>query len=355
MNHPYKCYFEIAGQSEAWQEAVEAVLAQATNVKSFFEEIKPREIIFTGCTSPYYAGKSAALFWQSTLGVCARAVPSSELILFPSTYYSFSHKEPALVVLSRSGLTTETIWAVEEFEKRFPDRTLFIGCAPDSALEKLARVSILLPKAYEDTVPATRSLAAMYLATQMVGAMISGQDEIFNILRNAPSVVERIIRRSESTAQEINDQHVINNIFFLGSGPLYGIALEATLKTLEMTLSNTFNFTFLESRHGPRSLIDDHTLVVGLYSHAGLNYEAQVMSELTQNHHATTVAITPNPQWETGKVSYHIPIDINWPDSILGLSYLPVIHWLAYYRAVANQVNPDTSRNLTPYIEITRM
>jgi glucosamine--fructose-6-phosphate aminotransferase (isomerizing) len=355
MIHPYKCYSEIAGQSEAWQEAVEAVLAKAPAVKSFFEAIQPREIIFTGCTSPYYAGKSAAIFWQSALGMRAQAVPSSELILFPSAYYSFNHKEPALVVLSRSGLTTETIWAVEEFEKRFPGRTLFIGCAPGSTLEKLAGVSIFLPKAYEDTVPATRSLAAMYLATLLVGASISAQDEIFNFLQNAPSVAEKIIRKAESTVQEINDQGDFNNIFFLGSGPLYGIALEATLKTLEMTLSNTISFPFLESRHGPRSLIDDQTLVVGLYSQAGLNYEAQVMTELTQNHHATTVAITPNLHWETGKVSYHIPVDIDWPDSILGLSYLPVIHWLAYYRAVAKQVNPDTSRNLTPYIEIARM
>lgn len=354
MAHPYKCYYEIAGQSEIWGAAVEAVLAQASNVNSFFEAIQPREILFTACTSPYYAGKSAASYWQSALGLRARAVPSSELILFPSAYYSFEHKEPMLVALSRSGLTSETIWAVEQFEERFPGRTLFIGCAPGSALENLAQVSILLPEAYEETVPATRSLAAMYLASLMVGARISGQDEIFNLLKNAPAAVEKIIRKAESTAQEINNQHDFKNIFFLGSGPLYGMALEATLKTLEMTLSNTLNFTFLESRHGPRSLIDEQTLVVGLYSHAGLNYEAQVMSELTLNHGATTVALTPNPQWETGKVSYQISVDTDWPDNILGLSYLPVIHWLAYYRAVAKEVNPDISRNLTPYIEIDK-
>ena len=354
MSHPYQCYFEIINQAEAWQEAVENVQAKSESIKAFFDEMDPGEIIFTGCTSPYYAGISSAAYWQSALGIHTKAVPCSELIQFPSSFYSTKNGKPVLVVLSRSGKTTETLWAVEQFEKQFPGRTLLIGCLPNTPLEKMVPLNIMLPKAYEDTVPQTRSFAAMYLAAQMVGAIVSGQDKTLNALINAPAIVSRIIQSIEPTIASIYKDQDFQNIFYLGSGPFYGIAREGTLKMMEMTISNTICVPFMESRHGPRSLIDENSLVIGLYSRAGRGYEAKVMDELTRNHGAKTVAIIPDSSWETGEVSYKLPADCDWQDEILPVSYLPAIHLLAYYRALAKGVNPDTSRNLTAYIEIAR-
>jgi glucosamine--fructose-6-phosphate aminotransferase (isomerizing) len=354
MNHPYNCYFEIINQAEAWQEAVDNVLAKSESILAFFDEMDPGEIIFTGCTSPYYAGISSSVYWQSALGIQARAVPCSELIQYPSSFYSTRKGKPVLVVLSRSGKTTETLWAVEQFEKKFPGRTLLIGCLPNSPLEKMIPMNVMLPKAYEETVPQTRSFASMYLAAQMVGAIISRQVKTLNSLKNAPGIVKRIIADVEETIKEIYKDKIFKNIFYLGSGPFYGVARESTLKMIEMTISDTICVPFMESRHGPRSLIDENSLVVGLYGRAGNGYEAKVMDELTRNQGANTVAIIPDPNWDSGKVTYKLSVDCDWPDDILGLSYVPCIHLLAYYCAVAKGVNPDTSRNLTSYIEIAR-
>jgi glucosamine--fructose-6-phosphate aminotransferase (isomerizing) len=354
MDNQYQCYYEIINQAEAWKEAVETVQAQAKSIRSFFDQMQPGQIIFAGCTSPYYAGNSSATYWQSALGIPARAVPCSELIQFSSSYYATKAGKPVLVVLSRSGKTTETLWAVEQFEKQFPGRMLLIGCAPGTPLEKLANLKIMLPKGYEDTVPQTRSYSVMYLAAQMVGALISGQDKTLQDLISSPAIVSSIVQSSESIIKHANNLRQFQNIFCLGSGPLYGIAQEATLKMIEMTISDTICVPFMESRHGPRSLIDDRSLVIGLYTRAGSGYEAKVMDELTRNHKAVTVAICPDTSWDTGKVSYKIPVNCAWQDEILGLSYLPVIQLLAYYRAVVKGVNPDKSRNLTSFVEIAR-
>jgi glucosamine--fructose-6-phosphate aminotransferase (isomerizing) len=195
----------------------------------------------------------------------------------------------------------------------------------------------------------------MYLSALMIGAIISGQHKLLEELKNAPNIVKSVIQNSESIIKKINSVSDFQNIFFLGSGPLYGIACEATLKMMEMTISNTISVPFLESRHGPRSLIDEKSLVIGLYSNAGIGYEAKVMDELTLNHNATTVALNPNSEWETGNCTYKISINSKWPDYILGLAYLPVIQLLAFYRAMAKGVNPDTSRYLTQYIEIEKV
>jgi len=352
MKHPYTCYKEILTQRGAWEETVEVVLSHSSQIRSFFQAAQPGQVIFAGCTSPLYAGNAAAVYWQSALGIPCRAVPCSELVQFPSAYYADQPGKPILVVLSRSGKTTETLWAVQEFERRYPGRILYIGCTPGSELEKLAHLSLLIPKGAEETLPQTRSFSAMYLAALLSGALVSQQDEIMEMLKHAPQLVEPVIRSTEPIIARLFEKRVLRNIFYLGSGPLFGIAQEAALKMMEMSISETMCFSFLESRHGPKSLINDQSLVVGLYSHAGLNLEAQLMEELTLKHLAMTVALLPDPGWTSGQVTHKLPVNSSWPDSILGLSYLPAIQLLGYYRALANGVDPDTPRNLTAYIEI---
>ena len=351
MSHPYKCYSEILTQRAAWQEAVEVVLSHEPTIRSFFKDLQPTQIIFAGCTSPYYAGKSAAPYWQSILNIPVTAAPCSELIQFPETYYLKENK-PLLVVLSRSGKTSETIWAVEQFTKRFPGQMIYIGNAPDSVLAQMAGLNILIPKGAEETLPQTRSFSSMYLAAQMMAALIGDQKETLNILVNSPQAIDSIIQVNEPTIQHINERQNYQNIFYLGSGPLHGIALEATLKMIEMSFSNALCFPVLEARHGPKSLIDENSLVIALYSHAGQNYEVKLMEELTRVHHATTVAIIPDLKCNPGKVSYSLTANCNWPDAIQGLSYMPLVQLLAYYQAVQKDVNPDTPINLTAFIKI---
>jgi glucosamine--fructose-6-phosphate aminotransferase (isomerizing) len=257
-----------------------------------------------------------------------------------------------LIALSRSGKTTETIWAVSEFERRFPGRFVLIGCNPQGSLVETAQVKVLLPESAENTIPQTRSLGSMFISALMMAAFRSRNNEIIETLINSPSCVNGILKNSEETVKALFDRKQYHNIFILGSGPLYGIALEAGLKCMEMSNTDTFSYPFLESRHGPRSLIDENSLVVGLYSHAGLNYEAALMGELTENHKATTLALTPSGDWITGHVSARISVDNNWPDGLMGLAYLPVLQLIAYYSAVSKGLNPDEARLHTQYVEI---
>ena len=69
----------------------------------------------------------------------------------------------------------------------------------------------------------------------------------------------------------------VERFFFLGSGPFYGLACEAMLKLKEMSLSYAEPYHFLEFRHGPMSMVDARTLVVGLLSDTGLTEEIRVL------------------------------------------------------------------------------
>jgi glutamine---fructose-6-phosphate transaminase (isomerizing) len=354
MSIKIECYDEIMTQEHAWQEAVQVSLRQKAEINAFFEATKPTEIFFVGCTSPFYAGTVASAFWKAETGTPARAIPSSELVMFPSIYYSGLKSKPVLIALSRSGKTTETIWAMEDFERRYPGMSVLVGCNPHGPLAEMARLKIFLPESGEKTIAQTRSLGSMLISSLMMAALQSGNLEAIEMLKSAPAKASAILEKSEATVKALFENKRYNNIFILGGGFFYGIAMEAGLKCMEMSTNDTFSYTFMESRHGPRSLIDENTLVVGLYSRSGLHYEAQVMDELTQKHKATTLAIVPTSGWETGKVTASVSLDHDWPDNLGGLLCLPPTQLVAYYCAVSKGLNPDVARGHTQYVEIKR-
>jgi glucosamine--fructose-6-phosphate aminotransferase (isomerizing) len=350
-----KCYKEIITQELAWQEAVDETLRQKQQIFEFFQNLKPFNVVFAGCTSPYYGGLISSSFWQSELKLQAKAAPSSELILFPDRYYDASISKPVLIALSRSGKTTETIWAMEKFEKQFPGRSVLIGCAnPEGPLAKLSSLKTFLIKSDEETIPQTRSLSAMMLSSMLMGAIVAKNELAIKMLSESPSIVKGIIEKADKKTEVLFENKTYRNIFILGSGPLYGLTNEIALKCMEMSNMDTFGYQFLESRHGPRSLIDENTLVVGFYSHGGKKYEAQVMRELTEKHGATTLAVVPEEGWDTGPVSSTIAVNSSWPDTMLALPYLPVGQLVAYYCAMSKDLNPDVARNHTAYVEIER-
>lgn len=350
---PPTCYSEILTQQPAWEEALRVTLSQRDNIAKFFRAAAPSETLFAGCTSPHYAGIAAADFWKLACGLLAAAYPSSELVLYPDVSY-FNAKNPVLVALTRSGQTTETLWAVEEFEKRLPGRTVLITCNPRSPLAETAALTIALPEFNEATIPQTRSLGGFLLAAALTGAIAANQPAALDLLQTAPALASQVLAAAEPVIQNLFRQKPYRKIFFLGGGPLLAIARDGALKTMEMAATDALAFPFMESRHGPRSIIDEETLVVGLYSRGGRRYEAQVMSEYTANHHASTLAVVPEPGWETGQVTAVLPTGCPYPDAILGLSAMPIVQLVAYFQAMAKGLNPDQPRMHTQVVEIQR-
>jgi len=344
----YRCYEDITTQAAAWDAALAAVDSRAEDLRTFFAD-EPSEMLFTACGSPYFLGLANATLWRERFGLHLTVVPSSEIMLFPETALPRAGR-PVLLTASRSGETTETVRAVEAFAGRFPGRTVLIGCRPESKLPRLADLAIVIPEGNEDVIPQTRSFGSMYLAAQYLAALLADDDDLANDLRRLPRLLPDLLDSWEPVVQRVAGADW-DSAVFLGGGPLYGIAFEATLKLTEMSLSFAVPYHTLEVRHGPRSTIDERTLVVGLGSRRGASHERQVLSELAEvTPHM--LAFTPDDGRNLGENTTQIAPDHRVHEHALGLLYLPLLQLLAYHRALHKGVNPDESRNLTSYIEL---
>ena len=344
----YQCYEDIKSQASAWEAALAAVESQAEDLEKFFAE-KSGELLFAACGSPYYLGLANATLWRELLGLHVTVVPSSEIMLFPETVLPTAGR-PVLLIASRSGETTETVRAAETFAKRFPGHTILICCRSESRMGRLADLAIVIPEGNEAVIPQTRSFSSMYLAAQYLVALLDDDAELADALRRVPDLLPGLLDRWEPVVRRAAEADW-DSAVFLGGGPLYGVAVEATLKLTEMSLSSAVAYHTLEVRHGPRSIIDESTLVVGLGSLRGAPYERQVLAELAEET-PHVLAITPGDGWDLSELATEIPLGDRIPEHALGLLYLPLLQLLAYHRALHKGVNPDESRNLTSYIEL---
>src|SRR3977135_1386106 len=93
-----------------------------------------REWLFIGCGSSYYIGLAAAATCSAITGKRSRAIPASELLLFPDLVLAGS-QEIAAVVISRSGRTSETLKAAQFLQRKKDVRTLAITSTLAQPLE----------------------------------------------------------------------------------------------------------------------------------------------------------------------------------------------------------------------------
>ena len=139
-------------------------------------------------------------------------------------------------------------------------------------------------------------------------------------------------------------------MFFLGSGPRYGLACEAMLKLKEMSLTTSEAYHFLEFRHGPKSMVDEGTLVVGLLSEAAREAEVAVLREMKELGGRILVLTEAKDglDWADHVVCFQSDL----PEVTRLPLYLPTLQLLAYYRAVGKGLDPDAPRNLDAVVQL---
>ncbi len=340
-------YHEITSQPEAWTEALAVVQANADRLKAIWQRSQATGLLFTGCGSTYYLSLAAAALARQA-GLPARAAPASEIWLFPRLGAGLMGRT-LLVAVSRSGETSETVRAIDAFRQTGGKAVIAVTCHPGSAVARRSELTLALPSAQERSMAQTRSFASMLLACQVIIGHLSGDDDIVQRLRVLPVMGHRLLDSYGDLAAEIGGQMAIRRFFFLGNGPCYGLANEAMLKMKEMSLSESEAYHTLEFRHGPKSMVDQESLVVGLLSDEARAQESAVLAEM-KGLGARLLVLSENDSPELGRPIYHVKLGSNLPTGDRLVLYLPILQLLAYHRAMAKGLNPDVPRHLSAVV-----
>lgn len=351
---------EICQQPESWEEALAAVEQQADRIRAFVAPLLAKEdlrIIFTGAGSSAYAGDIIAPYLRSKTGRDVVSFATTDIVSAPYQFLQ-ADRPTVLVSFARSGDSPESIGAFDLAEQLVRDiYQIVITCNPEGALAKKAAekqertLTLLMPPGTNDRGFAMTSSFSCMLLT---GLLIF---DLGNLLDNAALVkkIARVGRKVLSAGHGLPELAAagFERIVFLGSGALYGLARETCLKVLELTGGRiaAVSETMMGFRHGPKSIVNDRTLIVMWLSSDSYTRQYD-MDLLREFHHDAgefkVLAVSAAPDGEAVALAdYMLSLDDEaagrWgEDSYMALGYVLFNHIFALAASMGKGVAPDT-------------
>lgn len=334
---------EILSEPQTWRKCL-AELDASGQLRQLSTALgRDVEWIFVGCGSSFYLALAAATSWSILTGGAARAVPASEILLFPASLPEAGQ----YVLISRSGHTSEVVQVATQLQGRTKLPVLAITCGSETPLEKLAAYTIVLRPADEKSTVMTRSFTSMLLSLQALAAERARNREFAAALRSLPAEAESILQPAQQTIRSLVNSRSFADYVFLGQGPFFAIAQESMLKVKEMSCSYAQCFHTLEFRHGPKAIVSSETLLTFFLSESGYEAEAAVLHEMKELG-GVTLAIANSITPEVRKsADYAIKLGLTVPEAArVAASVIPG-QLLGFFTGVRKGFDPDSPRNLS--------
>ncbi len=340
---------EIVSQPEVWEAALKRAETAAAELVARWPMREYQRVLFIGCGSTHYLSLTAASLARGITGASARGLPSSELFLFPRYTLPASGAQSMLWAVSRSGETSETLLALQAFRDHFEGPALTVGNYPESALVRECDGAILIPEGQEKSVAQTRSYNSMLLSLEVYFGVAAGDRSYVESLGVLPSVAASVLGKYGGPLQEMGADATFDTVIFLGSGPLYGIACEGMLKMKEMSLSHSEAYHFMEFRHGPKSIVNERTLIAALLSDSATDYELKVLAEMRALG-ATVLLVCDRDPGDEKYADVLVTLSSGLPETARAPLCLLPLQLLAYGRSIARGLDPDQPANLSSVI-----
>lgn len=349
---------EIKQEPELWQETMAIYRREQERIHRFLEEIKERHgrvrVLFAGAGSSAYVGDTILpelKAYGREEDYDFQAVPTTSLVSNPNSYLK-RDMPTILVSFARSGNSPESIATVNLAKKLVRDLyQITITCAPEGTLAREAEgdasnLLLLMPERSNDQGFAmTGSFTCMTLAALLVfDARPLEQKEGW--VQQLAAMGEDVLQRAKEVQSYVDQD--FERVVYLGSGPLAGIAREVQLKILELTAGKkaTAFDSSLGFRHGPKSFVDEGTLVFLLVSNNPYTrqYDLDMLRELQADSIARSVAgvLVGEGDAPAGTNFKFDSAYSSVPDAYLALPYTVFGQILAILTAVKVGNTPDT-------------
>jgi glucosamine--fructose-6-phosphate aminotransferase (isomerizing) len=252
-----------------------------------------------------------------------------------------------VVLVSRSGKTTEVLRAAEWLKANATVRTLGVTCSENSALETTCDHVLKLPWADEQSMVMTRSFTSILLLFARLGARFAGDAALATTLEGLPEKTTKWLAANADKIRAFAAKRRFADYVFLGQGAHYWLAQEAALKLTEMSSSYAQAYHTLEFRHGPKSIASKDTLITFLLSEAAAEAESLLIGEVKKLGASTFVVVnhaTPALQRESDLL---IELGLDEPEyARMALTTIPA-QLLGLEVGLRKGLNPDVPKNLT--------
>lgn len=308
-----------------------------TNVEKARELIKEYENIdVVGCGTSYHAGLILKMLVQKYLNKRIDTHIASEY-----AYSANPNKKILVVAISQSGETADTLQAVRAAKEKGA-KILALTNVVRSSLAAIADETIYLNAGPEVSVVATKTFTSQLAAIYKI-ILPQHSEKIVKIIEKMLGCKEQVKKIAEKIAKK-------NDVFFIGRGLSYPLAMEGALKLKEISYIHAEAYAGGELKHGPISLIESGVPVIALAPDDEMLTKIYGNIREIKARGAVVIAVTNN---ENIKKDADFTIDLpNMENELYPFGVIIPLQFIAYYSCLDRGYDPDRPRNLAKSVTV---
>jgi glucosamine--fructose-6-phosphate aminotransferase (isomerizing) len=309
------------------------------------------DLSILACGTSYHAGLVGKYIIEELLGIPVRVELASE----------FNHcrrtiPAEATIVLSQSGETADVLAAMKRLVETATN-ILVITNVPGSTASRVARHTVYTKAGLEVSVAATKTfmaqLIAFYgLALSNCGTNRTMCEQMLSDLRQLPVKVQEVLDNEHQIIDCAKYLSKHENVFFIGRGINFPIALEGALKLKEISYIHAEGQAAGELKHGPFALLCSNTPVIAIVPNDN-TYGAMLTNIKEVKARKSPVIALADEDDEVIKELVDLVIRVPRVNSL----FSPVVNavalqLLAYYTAKCRGCPIDFPRNLAKSVTV---
>ena len=348
---------EIKQQPELWLDTLNIYKENKDAIDAFLAEARAMgegrlSVVFTGAGTSDYVGDTCAPYLRhagDTALYDFKPIATTDIVSAPRDF--LNPGEPTVLVsFARSGNSPESLAAVQ-VAKTFVKNVKFINitCAPEGKLAVESegdadQLTLLIPRANDKGFAMTGSYSCMTLLSTLIFDS-ADFDTKEAWVKQAAEMGAEVIEREAEIADVLSGD--FNRVTYLGSGSFVGLAQEAQLKILELAhgLVATSWDSCMGYRHGPKSFVDDKTLVFVFMNNNEYTrkYDLDILNEINGDEIAQkTFAIQQDMAPSFEGASFTFAGREALPEGYLALPFVMFAQVVSLLNSVRVGNTPDT-------------
>lgn len=322
---------------------------------------KFNQIYMVACGTAMHAGKSAQYTFEHF----------TKLPTFVDIASEFRYRNPLIdektlcIFISQSGETADTIAALK-LAKENKSTTIAIANVIDSSITRVADYTLYTYAGPEIAVASTKAytcqvtllnMLAIYMAEKL-GNTSEKIDKVKSDLLKLPEEVKKAIEISEEIKEFSEKIYKEKDIFFIGRGIDYSSSMEGSLKLKEISYIHSESYPAGELKHGPISLIEKGTTVVGIVTDSKLAPKTVSNLEEVMTRGAKVLLITNDSINKEilknilDSDKNHILILPKTNEFLAPVISIIPMQLMAYYIAKSKNLDVDKPRNLAKSVTV---
>jgi glucosamine--fructose-6-phosphate aminotransferase (isomerizing) len=331
---------EIYEQPETIFKAGEKSLDAIDKTADYIRHAK--NIYVTGSGTSYNSALIAKQILSKYVKIKADPVMSSELQFSPDSVEDNS----IMIAISQSGESADVLEAVK-IAKQVNCKIIGIVNLMTSSLAREADVVIGMNCGPEIGVAATKSFTSQLVILYKIVQKLSNDEITINFESFSKSIF-KILEDTTKIQKIAKDLKEISDIYILGRGINYPIAIEAALKLKELTYIHAEGIAGGELKHGPLALMDSSVFVI-IINPNDMTYSDTLTS--AREIKARGAKIIGVSDIESDVYDYWIEMP-KIDEVLYPISEIIPIQLLSYYAALEKDTDPDYPRNLAKSVTV---